>query len=132
MAWGSVGTSDSLNLSSSFQTVQESASDLSISLNPGESAHVQLDYNPQDASPTENCLAVISASPDGGSNFDSDEHALYAEVLLNSEDPARRSLIVSGVHTFRIRAKLIDADGSDGGDDTATLTVRYRKNGISL
>jgi hypothetical protein len=65
MAWGSVTTSAHMNLSGTFQTVQASAVDLKVELNPGERAHVQLAYEPQDSTPTEHAAPPRPCCPRG-------------------------------------------------------------------
>lgn len=130
MAWGSVTTSDALTLSGSYQDVQESAADMEISLNPGETAHIQFEFNPQ-GSPTEWCEWTILTSPDGGTTYDT--IPFDAGVIDDDTDPNIQTALIRDVHTFKIQAKLIDTDGTAGGDDTSsTLTVRVRKNGITL
>ena len=130
MAWGSVTTSSALTLSGSFQTVQLSGSDMEIALEPGESAQVQLDFNPQ-GTPTEWLEWRILASPDGGTTYDT--LAFDAGVVDDDTDPNIISTIIRDIHTFKVQGKLIDTDGTAGGDDTTSaLTVRVRKNGISL
>jgi len=130
MAWSSVTTSDALTLTGSFQTVQASAADMEISLTPGEAAHVQLDFNPQ-GSPTEWVEWQVLASPDGGTTYD--VVAFDAGVLVYDDDPNILSTIIRDIFQFKVQAKLIDTDGTAGGDDTtSTLTVRVRTNGIDL
>ena len=130
MAWATLTTSDALTLSSSYQTVQESAADMEVSLNPGETAHLQLKFDPQ-ATPTEWCEWAILASADGGTTYDT--IPFDAGVIDDDTDPNIVTTLLRDVHTFKIQAKLIDTDGTAGGDDTAsTLTVLVRKNGIDL
>lgn len=130
MAWGSVTTSDELTLSGTFADVQKDAADMVISLNPGESAHVQIEFDPE-ATPTEFLEWHILSSPDGGTTWDTAPYD--AGTLGYSVDPARISTVVRDIHTFKIEAAVIDTDGTAGGDDVAsTCTVLVRKNGISL
>lgn len=129
MAWGAVTTSDALTLSGSYQIVQESAANMVINPSPGETMHVQLDFNPQ-TTPTEWCEFILETSPDE-TNWD--VVAFDAGVLNDDTDPNLMSFLIRDVFAFRIKAKLIDTDGTAGGDDTgSTLTVRVRGNGISL
>lgn len=130
MVWGAVAESDSLALSGSYQDVQDSAADMIVQLNPGEIAHVQFEYTPDQTSPTEHCEVHILSSPDG-SNYDS---VPYDSLTLSfTPDPNLGSTVVRGVRQFKIEAALVDTDGTAGGDDTgATLVVRVVKNGVNL
>lgn len=129
MAWGSVTTSSALTLTGSLQTVQESGADMEIELNPGETAHVQFDFNPQ-GTPTEVCEWQIQATPDG-TNYDT--LPFDAGAIDKDTDPNLQSVIVRDVWGFRVQARLLDTDGTAGGDDTtSTLTVRVIKNGVNV
>lgn len=131
MAWGTLLSSTQLSLSGSWQTVQRSAADWEITLNPGELAQVVLDYNPQ-ATPTEYCHVLISRTADG-TVYETDNvgHMLY--VIQNDDDPGILSIEVTGVYGFKIRAALFDTDGTVGGDDTgSTLDVDVRVDGVSV
>lgn len=134
MAWGPSLSSTQLSLTASYQTVQRSAADWEITLNPGEIAQVVFDFNPQ-ATPTENCDIVIQLTPDG-TLYESDGEA-QREIIEydNSEndDPAIRSVTIAGVYGFRIRARLRDPDDTAGGDDTSsTLDVDIRLDGVDI
>lgn len=130
MAWGAVSTSDTLNLSSSYQDVLLSATVMRIDLNPGEVAHVQVRYNPQDASPTENCRLKVLATPDEGSTYDTSTYDIVELGFAN--DPENLSFIVRNIRSFKMQAALFDTDGTAGGDDTASVVVAVTKNGVSL
>jgi len=122
MAWASVETSDALTLSGSYQTVQKSTADWVQNLNPGESCVVTLKFDPQ-TTPTENVLVGFYSSPDDGTTYDSDDSPFMAVLLENGSDPNTRSLTVRGMEQFRLRAKLLNTDGTAGGTDTgSTLT----------
>lgn len=129
MAWGSTTTSDSLSLGASMATFQASSVDLEVTLNPGERAHVQIDYDPQ-ATPTEHCEWRVLATVDG-TNYD-DTAFLAGSIDKDASDPNALSFVVEGVYGFKLQARLIDTDGTDGGDDTATATAYVRKDGVSL
>ena len=134
MAWGTKGTSTALTLGASYSIVQESAADLEISLNPGEICQIILDVDFQ-TSPTENADIIISRSVDG-TEFESNGEA-QREIILSTnrevDDPAERSLIISGCHTFRVAGRVRNTDDTAGGTDTGTtLTVHYRKDGVSI
>jgi len=131
MAWGSLGSSDSLTLSGSWQTVQQSSSDWEITLNPGEMAQVVLDYNPQ-STPTEYCHVIIARTADG-TLYESEDVAPMEYVIANDDDPGVLSVEVAGCYGFIVRAALFDTDGTAGGSDTgSTLNVDVRLNGVSL
>lgn len=131
MAWGSLESSTQLSLSGSWQTVQRSAADWEVTLNPGEMAQVVLDYNPQ-TTPTEYCHVIISRTADG-TLYESDDVAPMHYVITNDDDPGVRSISVAGCYGFQVRAALFDTDGTAGGDDTgSTLDVDIRKDGVSV
>lgn len=133
MAWATKGTSTALTLTGSYQTVQESAVDLEISLNPGEGAIVIFDVDFQ-TTPTEDCDLLIVKSVDG-TEYETDGEAkrhIIEVANRESDDPAERSAWVTDCHTFEIRARVRNTDDTAGGTDTSsTLTVHYRLNGIS-
>ena len=128
MSWGSVTTSDTLNLTGSFQDFLVSSVTYEATLNPGERAHVQLAYDPQ-ASPTEHLEWAIFATPDGASY---DATPLHVGSVDKDLDPNAISLIVEGVFGFKVAGRLVDPDGTDGGDDTASAVLRVRKDGVNL
>ncbi len=125
MAWGTSETSTALTLTSSWQTVQRSAADWEITLNPKETANVLLTYNPQ-ASPTDTLEVAITKSPDQGTEWESDEYA-FPISMGNTPDPGKIQIEVTGCRTFRIRARLTGAT-----DTTSTLTVEVEKDGVSV
>lgn len=134
MAWGSLESSTQLSLTGSYQTVQRSAADWEVTLNPGELAQVILDYNPE-ATPSENCDVIISRSADG-TVWESDGEALREIIQYSNaegDDPAIRSIEIAGCYAFRVRARLRDTDDTAGGDDSgSTLDVDVRKDGVSI
>lgn len=131
MAWGSLESSSQLSLSGSWQTVQRSAADWEVTLNPGELAVVTLEYNPQ-ATPTEYLHVIISRTADG-TLYESDNVAPIRYVIQNDDDPGVLEVEVAGCYGFKIRAALFDTDGTAGGDDTgSTLDVDIRKDGVSI
>ena len=134
MAWGSLESSTQLSLTGSYQTVQRSAADWEVTLNPGEIAQVVFDYNPE-ATPTENCDIIIQMTADG-TLYESDGEAQRLIIEYDnaeSDDPAVRSVTIAGVYGFQIRARLRDTDDTAGGDDSgSTLDVDVRKDGVSI
>ena len=129
MSWGSLTTSDTLNLTGSFQDFAVSSVPYEATLNPGERVHVQLEYDPQ-ASPTEHLEWAIYATPDGASYDTTPLHV--GSVDKDLADPNAISLIVEGVFGFKVAARLVDPDGTDGGDDTASAVLRVRRDGVNL
>ena len=125
MAWSASTTSDSLTLTSSWQTVQASSADLEITLNPKETALIDLEYNPQ-ASPTDTLEVVFPKSVDDGTAWESDEYA-QGTVMGNTPDPGKKTIEISGCERFRIRAKLTGST-----DTTSTLVVEYQTDGVSV
>ena len=134
MAWGTLESSTQLSLTGTYQTVQKSAADWEVTLNPGEVAQVVLDYNPE-ATPTENCDVIIQLTADGTTYESDGEARRYIISFSNreSDDPAIRSVSITGVYGFQIRARLRDTDDTAGGDDSgSTLDVDVRKDGVSI
>ena len=125
MAWSASTTSDSLTLTSSWQTVQESSADMEITLNSRETAVVMLKYDPQ-ASPTDTLEVAFPVSVDDGTEWESDAHALQVE-MDNGTDPGSKKVEISGCETFRIRARLTGST-----DTTSTLVVKYQTDGVSV
>lgn len=134
MSWGSLLNSTQLSLTGSYQTVQRSAADWEITLNPGELAQIIFDYNPE-ATPSEDCDIVIQRTADG-TLYESDGEGIREIIEFDnreSDDPAVRSVEISGVYGFRIRARLRDPDDTAGGDDSgSTLDVDVRLDGVSI
>ena len=128
MSWGSV-TPRIPSITGSFQDFQVSSVTYEATLNPGERAHVQLAYDPQ-AAPTEHLEWAIYATPDGTSYDATPLHV--GSVDKDLADPNAISLIVEGVFGFKVAGRLVDPDGSDGGDDTASAVLRLRKDGVNL
>lgn len=133
MAWGTKTASTALTLTGSYQTVQESAADMEIALNPGEGCAVIIDVDFQ-ATPTEDADVLIQKSVDG-TEYETDGEAERHIVSVSNrevDDPAERFVWVTDCHTFRVRGRVRDTDDTAGGDDTtSTLTIHYRVNGIS-
>lgn len=134
MAWGSLLSSTQLTLGASYSTVQRSAADWEITLNPGEIAQVVFDFNPQ-ASATENCDIIIPLTADG-TLYESDGEAQREIIEFDnpeSDDPAVKSVTIAGVYGFKVRARVRDTDDTAGGTDTtSTLDVDIRVDGVSI
>lgn len=134
MAWAGKGTTSALTLGSSYGIVQESAADKEWTLNPGETAHLILDVDFQ-TTPTEDADIIIERSVDGTEYESEGEAERHIISVSNREgdDPAERSIQVTGCYGFRIKGRVRDTDDSAGGTDTSsTLTVHYRLDGISI
>lgn len=133
MAWTTV-TADSLTLTGTYQTIQAAAVDMVTTLNPGELAYVQVDFNPQ-ATPTENLDLVIIRSGDGTTYETPGEGLRYIVEYSNreAEDPAIRGIQISGCKTFKIQARLrTPSDGAGGADTTSTVDIDVSQDGVSI
>lgn len=136
MAWGSLlsATQHDLDGASAYETIQRSAADWEITLNPGELAQVVITYTPE-ATPTENLQVIIPTTADG-TTYESDGEAQHHLMLLaNSEadDPVIRSIIIAGVYGFMVRVRLRDTDDTAGGDDVGSVVdVDIRVDGVSI
>ena len=125
MAWAGELQSTSLTLTSSFQTVQRSAADWKVSLNPGETAAILVEFNPQ-ASPVDELEFVIEASTDGGTTFESDESAIGYTVPV-TPDPHNFFVLYAGPPLFRIRAKQTAST-----DTTNAVIFSVNRNGVNV
>lgn len=131
MAWQAVQTATQLALTGSLQTVQESAADIIIALDPYEIAHVQLNYTAE-ATPTEDCLVNILASTADGATNPDDVPFMSVVIPFVASTAQRKSISITGLRSFTIEAALLDTDGSAGGDDVgSTLDVTIRSNGVN-
>lgn len=134
MAWGTLESATQLTLTGSYQTVQRSAADWEVTLNPGELAQIIVDFNPE-TTPSENLDLLICRTADG-TTYESDGEALRYIIEYDnreSDDPAIRSIEIAGVYGFKIRARVRDTDDTAGGDDTAsTVDIDIRKDGVSI
>lgn len=131
MTWQAVQTATQLALTGTLQTVQESAADIEIPLNPYEVVHVQINYTAE-ASPTEDCLVnILASTADDAANPD-DVPYMSVVVPFLASTAQRKSISVTGVRSFTIEAALLDTDGSPGGDDVgSTLDITIRSNGVA-
>ena len=131
MAWGSVTASTQLSLTGSYQIVQQGGGDFEVTLNPGEIAQVVFDYDVDNTTPGEDCDIIIQKTADG-TLYESESEAMRIIISYANEDPAKKSITIAGVWGFQIQARLRDPDDTPGGDDTATLDVDVRKDGVSI
>lgn len=130
--WRGKGDSAVLTLSGSFQTIQQDSADLELLLNPAELVQMIFEFNPQ-ASATENCEIIIPKTVDA-SVWETDGQAdryIMLHTNRESDDPARWSREYAGVYGVKIRARLLDTDGTPGGTDTtSTLKIHYNLDGF--
>lgn len=94
-----------------------------ISLNPGETANIQIEAD-FPVTPTDDLDWQILSSPDGGTTWD--VQPIAAGRLLNGDDPNRVSLSVAGYRTVKVQA------ARTGSTDLIDVTVRVAKDGVSL
>ncbi len=117
MAWG---TEDSITKSNLTET---EVFGNNHTLNPGESAHVEIDAD-FIGSPTDNIIVRVFGSIDG-TNFD--DTPIMAFKIDKDVDPNQVSFIVSGVKGFRIGLFM------DGGTDTTSdATINVIKDGVNI
>ena len=127
MAWGSKTTLGSQTaIDNTTEEFLPSAGG-GVSLNPGETVHVQLEIdNEHGSTVTDACEIRIYTSLDA-STEDWDEVAWQAfthkPATIAAED---YSFLISGVYRFRIGIK------SAGATNTYTVSGNYRSNGVSV
>lgn len=122
MAWSSANTATQLT---SITTEQFFTS--LISLNPGETAHVQLKVD-FPASPTDSAIISVYTTLDASSeNWDTASSPFMVLYLDKATDPGSISFSITGVYKFRVGVK------RSGTTDTLTSAdMKWRTNGISL
>lgn len=93
-------------------------------LNPGESAQIEIEYDPV-GSPTDNL--VVSVYPTLDSSGESwDETPIFSFEIANAPDPNKASFIVAGIYKFRVGVK------RSGTTDTITSAdMNHRLDGIN-
>lgn len=94
----------------------------SVTLNPGESAHVQVSA---DLLTTSALLVYVIATLDDSSEL-WDDTFMGPFVLTNAFDPHEMSFVVRDVYKFALIYAL------NTGTDSVSVSAWYRKNGISL
>lgn len=122
MAWGSkTQITNAANISGTSKQSRSTA----VTLNPGETAHVQVEANPP-TTPTDDLEVYIETTlDDAAENWDDSEYGAPI-TIVNSIDPNARSFLITGVYKF----SLIYA--CTGGTDTIAVSAWYRKDGVSL
>lgn len=118
-AWGTIVNGTQLTLTSAYQTVQESSVDWELTLDPGDIAQITFEFTPE-ADPEENCDIIVPVTADGTLYESEGEAQRYILEYANPEgdDPVVRSITISGVYGFKIRARQRDTDDSPGTNDT--------------
>ena len=120
MAWGSKQTATQLVNVTSEQVFNQTPT-----LNPGETAHVEVDVN-FPASPTDHAVVAVYGTLDASSE-NWDDTALMEFTIRNAPDPDKLSFLVSGVYKFRVGVR------RSGTTDTLTSAdLAYRVDGVSL
>lgn len=123
MAWSNTtGTTESIT-SSTMSDVPTNATTAPVSLNPGETADVQVEAT-FPATPTDNLNWQILSSADGGITWD--VQPIAAGMLLNSASPNRITVSVCGYREIKVQA------ARTGTTDTISVTVRVALDGVSL
>ena len=120
MAWGNkTQIANALSI-----TATEVFSD-SFTLNPGESAHVQVEAD-FPASPTDDLEVRLYGTLDESSENWDDTVLQYLGTLDKGTDPNAMSFIVSGIYKGRIGFK------RSGSTDTITVNAWLRKDGVNI
>jgi len=126
MAWGadtSLGTQTAVD-----DTTEEflPSAGGGISLNPGESAHCQIQYDNTSGSLTDDIIISFYSTLDDTSEDWDEKPFMTIVVAPDSTNAEDISVLVSGVYSFRIGFL------SSGATDTYDVGGNYRKDGISL
>lgn len=119
MAWSS--ETDATQLTSVTSTEQIFST--KPTLNPGETAHVRIDFNPV-ATPTDDLIVNVYGSLDG-TDYDDTPFAKY--LIDKDTDPNQISFLVYGYYQFQVGVQ------ATGATDTHTsVDMSYRTDGVSL
>lgn len=130
--WDTYQSSDALNLSGVYQTFQLSTLDWVTTLKPGELASIDIEYDAQNTTPTENLDVVIEVSGNGTkweTPGEAQRHILAYDNSESDPDPVR-NVTMTGVYAFRVKGRLRTPTDTVGGADTATAYVHIRKDGV--
>lgn len=131
MSWGDktavTGLGASLSETSNLDTDYVAASHFSggVSLNPGESAHVQISC--AFASAGSDLFYRVVATLDDSSETWDNLPLMSGSLAFSASSTVVRSFIVSGVKRFRIEVR---KGGTTSGSYTPSAS--WRKNGISI
>ncbi len=118
MAWND--EVDATQLTTISNVIQWFAS--TIQTNPGELAHVRIDYDPV-TTPTDDLTFHIRRSLDG---TDWDDEDFMSGTIPNDNDPNQISLDLAGGYEWRIG---VQSTGTT--DDHTSADMSYRKDGIN-
>lgn len=95
-----------------------------VTLNPGESAHVEVEGD-FPVTPNDDLeVRVYGTLDDSTENWD--DTPIYKFTISNSIDPNKASIVIIDVYKFRVGAI------RTGATDTITTNMWYRKDGVSL
>lgn len=96
----------------------------SVTLNPGEVAHVEVEAD-FPASPTDELVVALYGTLDDSSE-NWDDTALLKFNMEYSPDPNKMSFVVAGLYKFRLGVV------RTGSTDTITVDAYYRKDGVNI
>lgn len=120
MAWGSKTASTQLTSITTEQFFSQTPT-----LNPGETAHVEVEAD-FPASPTDNLIVAVYGTLDASSE-NWDDTPIVEFTIDSGTDPNKASFLVSGVYRFRVGVR------RDGTTDTITSAdMAHRLDGVSL
>ncbi|HQM37584.1 MAG TPA: hypothetical protein PLN64_01550 [Candidatus Bipolaricaulis anaerobius] len=118
MAWG-----DKTTIIDAASVTTETFS-TAFTLNPGETAHVQVDAN-FPSTPTDSLVVNVYSTLDASSE-NWDDSPVYQFMLSKAIDPHSLSFLVFGLYKVRLGVF------RDGTTDTITVSAWYRVDGVSL
>lgn len=120
MAWGTIQTATQLTTIS--DTIQWF--DLVIQLNPGETAHVAIEYDPVSTPTDDLSVHVRTALEASSENWDDEDYTSF--TIPNTNDPAKKSFTISGIYKFRVG---VQSTGTT--DDHTSADMEVRVDGVS-
>ena len=118
MAWGS-----KTQIATSLSVAGTELYSSSVTLNPGETVHVQVDGNTNGT--TDDLIVSVYGTLDA-STENWDDTPMFKFSIDKDTDPHAVSFVVTGVYKFRIGFV------RDGSTDTWTTDAYYRSDGVSL
>lgn len=124
MAWSSKTSATQLTSITTEQFFSFGGSSR-VDLDPGESAHFQVEVN-FPASPTDDAIVAVYGTLDESSEV-YDLIPVIEFVIDKAADPNRVSFLVDGVKGFRVGVRR-----SGTTDTITTADASYRRNGVSL
>ena len=121
MAWASEVAATQLTSITTEQFFSFGGS-TNVTLNPGETAHIEVDVN-FPTTPTDHCNVKVYGSLDAGTDYDDTPFIQFQ--IDKGTDPNQASFLVSGVYSFRVGVS------RSGSTDTITSAdSRHRKDGV--